>query len=69
MGDDISIDDLVEKCLINRKRSGFCTIRGHTMPITFEKNLQLVDDFEVHDSDIWVITFPRSGKNKRSKKF
>lgn len=59
---NVNIDDLVQKCLIGEKRSGFCTFRGHTMPNTFEQSIKLIEDFEVRESDIWVVTFPKSGK-------
>lgn len=57
-----NIDDLVEKCLITENRRGYYNIRGHVMPISFQKTIKLIEDFEVRENDIWVVTFPKSGK-------
>lgn len=40
----------------------YANFDGYYFVETFEKYLEEIKNFEVYDSDIWVTSYPKSGK-------
>lgn len=43
-------------------RTGYVKCKGHLFPNTFKHFGNEIECMEVRDDDIWVCTFPKSGK-------
>lgn len=52
---------LQEKCT-NTFRKGYVNIEGFTFPKRYEELKDQFDNLEVHEEDVWICSFPKTGK-------
>lgn len=56
------LGDMLLKNFTNCFRSGYVKSRGYVLPEFYKKYGQKVEEFEVRDDDLWVVSFPKTGK-------
>lgn len=56
-----NIDELFQKTTINRLTPSFVEEDGFLMGCNYKKMKDRIDNFEVKDSDVFVVSFPKSG--------
>lgn len=59
---DGDVGDMLLKNFTNCFRSGYVKSRGYVLPEYYKKFWQKVEEFEVRDDDLWVVSFPKAGK-------
>jgi hypothetical protein len=56
------LGDMLLKNFTNCFRSGYVKSRGYVLPEFYKKYGQKVEELEVRDDDLWVVSFPKTGK-------
>lgn len=56
------LDRLLLEKFTSEFRTGYITIDGVCLPEYFRKFADKIENFEVRDDDIWVCSFPKTGK-------
>lgn len=59
---DSDLGDMLLKNFTNCFRSGYVKSRGYVLPECHKKYGQKVEVLEVRDDDLWVVSFPKTGK-------
>jgi hypothetical protein len=59
---DGDLGDVLLKKFTNCFRSGYIKSRGYILPESYKKCGQRVEELEVRDDDLWVVSFPKTGK-------
>jgi len=59
---DSDLRDMLLKNFTNCFRSGYVKSRGYVLPECYKKFGKKVEELEVRDDDLWVISFPKTGK-------
>lgn len=60
MKSEMNVD---EKKYITAFKKDKITVNGFSLPKKYEQLKEQLDDLEVNDCDVWIVTFPKSGKN------
>jgi len=58
---DNELNELRQRVCSSKVRREYKTYNGYTYPGMFTDLYQKIKDMEVHDDDIWIITFPKCG--------
>lgn len=68
---DNEINKLLYKNLVHEYRSGFLEIgeKKFVMPVTYKNIADEIEEFEVRDTDIWIISFPKTGNYNFKKHY
>lgn len=61
------LKEILQKYFTNKFRSGYVTVEGVTMPERFAEMQEEIFNMEVNENDVWVCSFPKTGKSCRSK--
>jgi len=59
---DGDLGDILLRNFTNCFRSGYVKSRGYILPKYYKKFGQKVKELEVRDDDLWVVSFPKTGK-------
>lgn len=59
---DGELGDILSKKFTNVFRSGYVKSHGYVLPEYYKKFSKIIEEFEVRDDDLWVISFPKTGK-------
>jgi len=59
---DGDLGDILLKNFTNCFRPGYVKSRGYILPEYYKKFGQKVKELEVRDDDLWVVSFPKTGK-------
>lgn len=60
--DDSDLDEIVQRDLTHKFCARYITIEGFTLPERYLAIKQQVDNFDVSENDVWVCSFPKTGK-------
>lgn len=55
-------DEILNKHFLNEFRTGYIKIDNFLLPEYFKEFSDSVESFEVKNTDIWVCSFPKTGK-------
>ncbi|XP_069695754.1 luciferin sulfotransferase-like isoform X2 [Periplaneta americana] len=58
---DGELGDILLKYFTSEFRTGYVKLRGFVLPEYFKKFAQRVEDLEVRDDDLWIVSFPKTG--------
>jgi estrone sulfotransferase len=56
------LGEILLKKFTNQFRTGYVKSCGYILPEYYKKFGQKVEDLEVRDDDLWVVSFPKTGK-------
>lgn len=56
------LGEILLKKFTNQFRNGYVKSRGYVLPEYYKKFGQRVEELEVRDDDLWVVSFPKTGK-------
>lgn len=60
-----SIDDnILNEKFTSIYRPGYINIKGFTLPKRFKECYDTINNWTVHEDDIWICSFPKTGKIK-----
>lgn len=61
---DLNMDQEQEilKHFVTPLKAGVTKFRGVIMPLCFKNYVKEIEEMEVRDTDVWVTSFPKSGK-------
>jgi estrone sulfotransferase len=59
---DGELGDILLKQFTNSFRFGYVKSRGYILPESYKKFAQKIEELEVQDDDLWVVSFPKTGK-------
>jgi estrone sulfotransferase len=59
---DGELGDILLKKFTNVFRSGYVKSRGYILPEYYKKFSQRIEELQVRDDDLWVVSFPKTGK-------
>lgn len=60
--------ELLEKNFLSELRAEYRRYRGVTMPISHEAFAEKIENMEVRDDDVWVVSYPKTGKTQIKSK-
>lgn len=55
-------DEYISKYFKSPFHTGFTEINGHILTNSYRNIKEKVDNFNVRDQDVWIVTFPKAGK-------
>lgn len=56
-----SYDEYLQKHFTSCFREGYGQFNGCLLPIAYKNMEQEIDDWEVREQDVWIVTFPKAG--------
>jgi estrone sulfotransferase len=59
---DGELGDILSKKFTNAFRSGYVKIHECILPGNYKKFAQKIEELQVRDDDLWVVSFPKTGK-------
>lgn len=59
---ELDLDQLAVENLTKKAQTNFVWVNGVYLPNEYKRIANAIENFEVRDDDIWVCSFPRSGK-------
>lgn len=59
---DQDLDQILRDEFISEFRKGYTTVQGVCLPDRYEEFAEAIDNFEVRDDDIWICSFPKTGR-------
>lgn len=64
-----SLGELLNKMCINQLLTGFIRVDGVILRENYKQIADAIENIEVHDDDVWVCSFPKSGENSRIRRY
>lgn len=58
------VDELMKRTCFNEIVPNYNEINGYVVGCNYKKLKHLIDEFDVRDNDVWVTSYPKSGKRK-----
>lgn len=55
------LDNLLHQKYTNPLKSGFTTVKNTLLPLAFKRFQREIENLEVHDEDVFITSFPKSG--------
>lgn len=62
ISDNLELDDILQRDFTTIFRPGYINVEGVTLPERFSELKQPIFDLEVSENDVWVCSFPKTGK-------
>lgn len=61
---DTDMNKLFHKYFVNDYRKGYVQVgeKKVILPKLYEKIADKIENLEIRDSDVWIVTYPKSGK-------
>lgn len=59
---DNEVSDILNTCFVTSFRNGYVKANDVVLPVYFKKFGQRIQDMQVRDDDIWVCSYPKTGK-------
>lgn len=56
------IDELLKRTIFNKFVEKYTQVDGYSLGPKHEQFKHLIDNFQVRDNDVWVTSYPKSGK-------
>ena len=59
---DRDMDRVLRETFTNDFRTGYISVEGVCLPEYYRKFADALENFQVRDDDVWVCSFPKTGK-------
>ena len=59
---DGELGDILQKRFISAFRTGYIKSRGYVLPEYYKKFGHRVENLQVRNDDVWIVSFPKTGE-------
>lgn len=60
---DNDVANILNTCFVSSFRNGYIKANDVVLPVYFKKFGQRIQDMQVRDDDVWVCSYPKTGKD------